>query len=125
MFFIRRKSETVGVGNFLGYQFHFSRRRHTVYPGKIQFSLGSVWNVGIRSIKPRGVGEVNVTITLANQVIGAVQPLSFVALGEDGDRPIFLHSANPAIPVFCGNQTPLLIERKAVASDLYSIGIAA
>src|SRR2546422_7590294 len=73
--------------------------------------------------QPEGrVGEIERPIGPVNQVVGAVEPLSLVAVGKNGQRSVRLEAGHAAVAVLVDRQPALRIERQAVGSGLAVLG---
>ena len=62
----------------------------------------------------RRIGEPDRAVGSDDDVVGAVEPLALVPVGEHGDRTIVFGPRHPPVPVLAGHEPSLGVERVAV-----------
>ena len=68
------------------------------------------------------VCEIERAIGAVDQIIGAVEPFSLIAIGQYRDRTIPFETRDPAIAVFIDRQAPLAVHRESVGTRLTVLG---
>src|SRR5437016_13591876 len=66
----------------------------------------------------RRVGEIQSSIGTVDEVIGAVQALALISIGQDGQLPVLLETRHTAVAVFVDGESLLRIEREAIGTGL-------
>src|SRR6516165_115011 len=66
----------------------------------------------------RRVGEVQRPVRAVHQVMGAVQPLSYVTIGEHGDVTVRLDADDAPVPVLANGEPPVRVEGEPVGAGL-------
>ena len=69
-----------------------------------------------------GIGEVQVAVGFEDPVVGAVEPLAVVAIGQRRERSAGLQPGDPAVAVLAEDQPPLGVHQQAVGSRLTASG---
>src|SRR6266481_5175881 len=113
---VGRKCKPIRATQFVGQQldlFPVSRYAEDTAVGQF-FS----WIVEELRESERRVGEIQRSVGLVDEVIGTVEPLSFVAVGQHRKLPVLFHANDPTIAVLVDGEPSLLIERETVGTGL-------
>src|SRR5205823_1425291 len=66
----------------------------------------------------RWVGEVERAVRAVDEVVGAVEALALVAIGEHRERAGALQASDAAVAVLVDGEPPVAVERQAVGAGL-------
>ena len=101
---VGRQCDAVRPALRLGDQLQFTVRRKMVDAVEIQV-------LRVLLISERRIGEIDLAVLADRDVVGRVQPLAFVALGDHFDPALFVGARHAAGVGFAGVQPALRIER--------------
>lgn len=107
------ESDAVGAGHVVDEQFQLAVA-DAVDAVELEFLGGVVVLFGEAVGR---VGEIEIAVRLIDSVVGAVEPLAFVLVGENGDLTVFLGAGDAAVTVFAGGEAAGLIEGQTVGTD--------
>src|SRR5271157_4811759 len=116
VFLIGRESEPVRAAKILRDQLDgFPVRRHAKDP-----AIGQLfpWIIEeLRQSKWR-IGEIQRSVRLVDEIVGTVEPLSFIAVSQHRKLTILLQANNATVAVLIDGEPPLLVEREPVRAGL-------
>src|SRR5206468_10273110 len=111
--FVRRKGEPVCVWYIVDHQTHLAVPEH-VNAAEIQLLPGILFP---ETQAAKAVREVDRSVLLHDDVVGAAEALSFVAIGEDGALAVLFDAIDrPACPRR-DDESALSVQRKPVRPD--------
>ena len=123
---VRRKSDPVGTRQFIGQQGYLSATAHreSVDPLMRKF-LCRIFHLSLETV--RGVGEVQVPIGMEDGVVGTVEAMTLVSVGE---REKFrlrevqrrIQSGDTAVPVLAKHQMTARVEQESVGPGFAASG---
>src|SRR5262249_50901178 len=119
---IRRKGDAVGPGHVLGQQRQFAVLAQAVDATEIQLARGIV-PVLLQAVGR--IGEVEIAVGLEDAVVGAVEALALVAVGQRGLLAVLFQAGDAAVAVLTEDQPALGIEQQAVGAGFAAARLGA
>src|SRR5207249_11186091 len=113
--------------------FFVRRERYPVWPFKIgayelELTFVKGENTTVRQLLTRiveelrqaegRIGEEQSSIRAIDEVVGAVEPLAFVSVGQHGQMTVLLQTDDTPVPVLVNGEPSLAIDRQPVGARL-------